>query len=290
MANFPICKDYYLQLYVPDSARPFRISANGTIIYEGMAYARPNTDYADINITRLVENYVYNSLPDNFGINKTVRAVLSEAYKVFEITAQSGDTWDSVDEVGVLAWYDYEQTPSSYTSLVLADPVNGHSAAGANYVKTSLTNGNVANLITSSSTAVGYDESYCGRYGITYLNKWGGYDFFLFEGKYEKSETYDIYKFNRAYDNNYNGFGSSRYQSVVTPRYTLSTGWLTDEESYKFAKHVVGSNQVWLQDLETGRTIPVVITDTSTTYKKYDGKELIYYTLTVINSQEELRK
>lgn len=289
MANIPINQDYYIQIYVPDGPKAFRIDQNGNTIYEGMAYARPNSQYADVNMTRLLENYVQNSLPNNFGISKTTRAVISNAYETFDITVQNGDTWDTVDTLGVLAWYDYEEKPDNYTDLVLSDPVNGHSAAGTNYVMSRLTNGIVSNLITTAATQ-GYDESYCGRYGITYLNKRGGYDFFLFEGKYEKSESYDIYKYNKTYDNNYNGFGSSRYQSVVTPKYVLSTGWLTDEESYKFAKHVVGSNQVWLQDLETGRTIPVVITDTSTTYKRYDGKELICYTLTVINSQEELRK
>lgn len=289
MANFPINQDHYIQLYVPDGPRPFRIMQNGDTIYEGMAYARPNTDYASINVTRLLENYVENGLPGDFGIYKATRAVISDAFQTFEITSQSGDTWETVENVGVLAWYDYEEKPGNYTELVLSDPVNGHSAAGVNYVRSRLYNGIVTNAITTAVTPE-YVEGYCGRYGITYLNKWGGYDFFLFEGKYEKSESYDIYKYNKTYDNTKNGFGSSRYQSVVTPKYTLSTGWLSDEESYRFAKHVVGSNQVWLQDLEKDKVIPVVITDTSTTYKRYEGKELISYTLTVINSQEELRK
>lgn len=289
MTNLPANKDYFVQIYA-EEVTPFRILDNGTTIYEGKAYARPNTSYANINITKILENYVYNALPTNFGINKTTRAVISNAYQVFEFDyLDTGGTWTKVDDFGILAWYDYESKPDNYTDLVLSDPVNGHSAAGVNYVRSRLAAGIVTNTITTAVTA-GYDESYCGRYGITYLNQMGGYDFFLFEGKYSKSDGYNRFQYNRTYDNNYNGFGLSTYQNEITTTYTLSTGWLNDEESYRFAKHVVGSNQVWLQDLETGKTTPVQITDKDVNYKKYEGKELICYTLTVINSQEQVRK
>ena len=290
MTNFTLNKDRYVQFYAPTPPTSFRIMRDGTTIYEGRVYPTPGSLYGTINLTKIVENYVYNHLPDNFGISKTIRAILSDAYVSFEVDyLTSGGTWEKVDDFGALAWYDYDESPSSYSSLSLADVVNGHSTAGVNYTKTTLSNGRVGNLITTAATN-DYDESYCGRYGITYLNKRGGYDFFLFEGKCSKSEDYEIYKYNKTYDNNYNGFGSTRYQNVTTTKYTLNTGWLSEEESYRFAKHVVGSNQVWLQDLETGKTRPVVITNTSTDYKEHNGKTPINYTLTVINSQEEVRK
>ena len=157
-------------------------------------------------------------------------------------------------------------------------------------MRTRLSSGLVTNGINVSASTVGYDESYCGRYGITYLNRKGGYDFFLFEGKCYKSDEYDIYKYNRSYDNTKNGFGSTRYMNVITPRWTLNTGWMSDAESLKFAKHVVGSNQVWLQDLQTGKTFPVIIEDTETEYKTFENNKMFNYTLTVAKSQEEFRK
>lgn len=289
MTNTPANKDCYIQIYCPDYAR-YRILDNGTTIYEGKAYPRPNTDYSNINLTKILENYVYNALPTNFGINKTTRAVLSNAYRTFEVDVQdSAGTWTKLDDYGILAWYDYDSKPANYTDLVLADPVNGHSTAGVNYTRSRLAAGNVMNTITTAATAE-YDESYCGRYGITYLNRMGGYDFFLFEGKYSMSDNYDYFEYNRTYDNNYNGFGLSRFQNSYDTTWTLSTGWLNDEESYRFAKHIMGSTQIWLQDLEMDKVIPVVMVDTSTEYKKYEGKGLICYTVTLKTSQERIRK
>lgn len=289
-ANRPLNRDFIFQVYAPEYSR-FRLQDNGTTIYEGKVYPRPNTDYGNVNITKILENYVTQALPENFGQSSTVMAVISKAYKVFGLQIQnSGGTWEDYGDIGYLFWFDYDETPASYTELVLNDKVNGHSAPGARYVYTRLANGIVTNGINASAAVTGYDESYCGRYGITYLNRRGGYDFFLFEGKCYKSDEYDIYKYNKTYDNTTNGFGSNRYMNIITPKWTLNSGWLNDEESYKFAKHVVGSNQVWLQDLETGKTCPVVITDTQTEYKTFSNNKMINYTLTVVKSQEEFRK
>lgn len=285
-----INKDLFLQIYAEDYAR-FRVLENNITIYEGKVYPKPGTDYADINLSKIVENYITQSLPANYGQTSASIAYLSNAYKEFELDIlSSGGTWSKYDDYGFLFWFDYDANPSSYTDLVLNDPVNNHSTSGARYVRTRLAQGVVTNLINVTSTVAGYDESYCGQYGITYLNKRGGYDFFLFEGKCSKSEDYEIFKYNRTYDNNHNGFGSSRYQNITTPRYQLSTGWLTDEESKKFAKHIVGSNQVWLQDFNSGKTIPVVITNTSVDYKTFNNNKMVCYTLDVANSQEEYRK
>lgn len=290
MVNRPLNRDYIFQIYAPEYTR-FRFTDNGVTIYEGKVYPKPGTEYGSINITRILENYVYQSLPVNFGQSSTVLAQFTNAYKVFGFQLQdTGGTWNDEEDIGFLYWYDYESTPSSYTSLNLNDKVNDHSVPGARYVRTGLGNGLVTNMINATAAQTGYDESYCGRYGITYLNRRGGYDFFLFEGKCYKTDEYDIYKFNRSYDNTRNGFGSTRYMNVITPRWTLNTGWMSDEESLKFAKHVVGSNQVWLQDLQTGKTFPVVIEDTETEYKTFENNKMFNYTLTVAKSQEEFRK
>lgn len=290
MVNRPLNRDYIFQIYAPEYTR-FRFTDNGVTIYEGKVYPKPGTEYGSINITRILENYVYQSLPVNFGQSSTVLAQFTNAYKVFGFQLQdTGGTWNDEEDIGFLYWYDYDSTPSSYTSLNLNDKVNDHSTTGARYVRTGLGNGLVTNKINASASEAGYDESYCGRYGITYLNRRGGYDFFLFEGKCYKTDEYDIYKFNRNYDNTRNGFGSTRYMNVITPRWTLNTGWMSDAESLKFAKHVVGSNQVWLQDILEGKTYPVIIEDTETEYKTFENNKMFNYTLTVAKSQEEFRK
>lgn len=288
--NKPLNRDYTYDIYAPDYTR-FRFTDNGVTIYEGKVYPKPGTEYGSINITRILENYVYQNLPSNFGQSSTVLAQITNAYKVFGFQVQdSGGTWEDKSDLGYLYWYDYDENPSSYSTLELNDKVNGHSTTGARYVRSRLANGHVTNTINATAAQMGYDESYCGRYGITYLNRRGGFDFFLCEGKCYKSDEYDIYKYNRSYDNTKNGFGSTRYMNVITPRWTLNTGWMSDAESYKFAKHVVGSNQVWLQDIQEGKTYPVIIEDTETEYKTFDNNKMFNYTLTVAKSQEEFRK
>ena len=290
MVNLPTNRDNYLQIYTETNTR-FRILDNGITIYEGKVYPKPGTTYATPNLTKIVENYVRQYLPSNFGQSSTVMALITDAYKEFEVDVQNtGGTWTKVDDFGYLFWWDYDASPASYSSLVLNDPVNYHGTPGARYVKTSLNNGSVTNGINASSATTGYDESYCGRYGITYLNRRGGYDFFLFEGRCTKTDDYEVFKYNKTYDNNYNEFGSNRYMNITTPRWELNTGWLDDDESYRFAKHVVGSNQVYLQDIVAGKTYPVVITDISTEYKTFDKNKMVSYTLTVVKSQEEFRK
>ena len=291
MTNIPANKDYFLQINTDDYSR-FRLKdSQDATIYEGIAYAAPNAIYANVNVTKILENYVSNHLPERFGISSTYpMALITDAYKTF--TAEfldSAGTWEEIEEIGILAWYDYDSKPSNYTDLVLADPVNGHSAAGVIYTRSRLAQGIVTNLITTAATSE-YEESFCGRYGITYLNRMGGYDFFLFEGKYSMSDNYDYFEYNRTYDNNYNGFGLSRYQNSYETTWTLSTGWLTDEESYRFAKHIMGSTQIWIQDLEKHKVIPVVMVDASTEYKTYEGKGLVCYTVKLKTSQERIRK
>ena len=288
--NRPLNRDYVYQIYAPDNTS-FRLTDNGVTIYEGKVYPKPNTDYAFVNLTKILENYVYQNLPDNFGQSSLHLAAITNAYKEFGIQVQdSGGTWEDKGSVGYLYWYDYDEAPASYSTLELNDKVNDHSTPGARYVRTRLSSGLVTNGINVSASTVGYDESYCGRYGITYLNRRGGYDFFLFEGKYSVADNYDFHRYNRSYDNTKNGFGYTTYMNSYDTVWTLSTGWLSDEESEKFAKHVMGSTQIWLQDIEMGKTYPVYMQDTSTEYKKYEGKTLICYAVKLGLSQERKRK
>lgn len=288
--NRPLNRDHLYDIYAPRYTH-YRFTDNGVTIYEGKVYPKPGTDYGTINLTRILENYVYQSLGDNFGQDYQTISTFTEAYKVFGFQVQdSGGTWEDKDDLGYLYWYDYDENPSSYSTLVLNDKVNGHSVPGTHYVVSRLGNGHVTNKINASASEAGYDESYCGRYGITYLNRRGGYDFFLFEGKYSMSDNYDFHRYNRTYDNTKNGFGYTTYMNSYDTVWTLSTGWLSDEESYRFAKHIMGSTQIWLQDLEAGKTYPVYMQDTSTEYKKYEGKTLICYTVKLGLSQERKRK
>ena len=121
----------------------------------------------------------------------------------------------------------------------------------------------------------------------------GGWDSYLFEGNCKRSDNYAISKYRKNVDNKTTGFSSTRYMNIITPRWELNTGFLSDSESEKFAKHLMSSNRCYLQDLSKGEIIPVVITDTQVNYQKHDDgskPEPVSYTVNVEASQEYRRK
>lgn len=128
-------------------------------------------------------------------------------------------------------------------------------------------------------------------YAVMYLNAYGGWDVFGFPmGK--KVEDFTQFDYNTSYNNQEVWqFGKRRQISEITPKWQLTSGWLTEEQAAKFAKHLVSSAQVYLQDIAAGKWYPVVITDTSVEYKdnRYSNA-LINYTLNVQASQDRIRR
>ena len=127
-------------------------------------------------------------------------------------------------------------------------------------------------------------------YALVYLNAYGGWDTFGFPvGK--KVEDFTQFDYNTAYDNTTLDFGKRRQISEITPKWELTSGWLTEEQAAKFAKHLISSAQVYLQDIVEGKWYAVRITDKQAEYKtnRY-SKALINYTLNVEASQDRIRR
>ena len=127
-------------------------------------------------------------------------------------------------------------------------------------------------------------------YALMYLNALGGWDTYGFPvGK--KVENFTQFDYNTAYDNTTIEFGKRRQISEITPQWELTSGWLTEEQAEKFAKHLISSSQVYLQDIVAGKWYPVVITDTKAEYKtnRYSNA-LINYTLNIQASQDRIRR
>ena len=275
---YSIWQDVYYE--TTGNSIQFLIQHNDITLYRGKAYAIPSTNRIRINLSNICENYLDSNLPD---LNTTATTVNTEIYKDFVLVLydETTDTSTSAGTYTYLMNYDREYEVGSTSNLNV--PVNGHYATGmiiptSNYQTTTL--------------SVYSGESGCDQYAIIYLNARGGWDSFLFEGKCTKSDNYTISKYKKTVNNNTTGFGSTRYMNIIKPTYVLNTGWLTEDESELFAKHIVGSNKVYLQDLVKGDIIPVLITDNSVEYKEFDrsNPQPISYTLTVEASQDYRRK
>lgn len=282
--NNSIWQDVYYE--TTGSTVQFALSYSGNVIYNGKAYAKPYTNTIKVNLTNICQNYLNSKLPDLTSFSGSVN---TEIYKDFVLSTynETADTWTTGDTYVYLMNYDREYEPTFNTGDSLNIPVNYHTVSGmvtpsSNYVSTTISTDNAQ-----------YNVSSCGQYALIYLNARGGWDSFLFEGKCRKSDSYTISKYSSNYDNNTTGFGSTRYMNIIKTSWELNSGWLTETQSNIFVRNLCSSNSVYLQDLITGDIIPVVITDTTQEYKKYDsetGISPINYTVKVETSQEYKRK
>lgn len=132
----------------------------------------------------------------------------------------------------------------------------------------------------------------CINYALYYLNARGGWDSFAIQGSGLKKENITTYTTDRAYNNNTMEFEQMRNVTEIQTTYELNTHYLTDEQSKKLVKHLLGSNMVYLHDFTEGRIKPVVIQDKALTYQTYqtNGKKLAQYKITVAESQIKHRR
>ena len=244
-------------------------SSSGQTIFRGKAYALPDSNEIRVNISRNCADYLSNEL---YSLNNgTYTNPLASRY--FYLYDSNGNLLETY-----LFSYDwsYEVNPSSLTST--------RYAVGQKIVETVTGTTGYTNTVSTFSGAT----EYCGRYALIYLEpsgKWGSY---LIEGAIKITDKLNAFNTERSFNNQSIEFGKNKYVNELTTSYELNTSWLSDAESEIFAKNVVRSIKVYLQDIEKSKIIPVVITDTSVERKTYKNeKKLISYKLTVEESQNK---
>lgn len=132
----------------------------------------------------------------------------------------------------------------------------------------------------------------CARYALYYVNARGGWDALLMEGNHSVVDSLTRHTRNLEYDNtNPLSRGKVNFANEIQKRMTLHTSWLTDEESSRM-HHLLNSNNVFLYDMEEGKFIPVIMTNTTTEYKTYKGNggKLVNYAIEVELANDRVRK
>lgn len=132
----------------------------------------------------------------------------------------------------------------------------------------------------------------CHRYVLYYINAYGGWDSLLCRGNGVEADEWDRKTYNVAYDNRVQqARGVVDYVNEQKKRWTLRTGWLTDEGASRM-HHLLGSTMVYLHDLQEDAILPVGITTTDAPYKTYmnEGARLVNYELQVELQQERVRR
>ena len=281
--RFPIWKDVYytgstqtLDYYI--------VMDNDQTIYQGRAYVQPNQENVKINISKICQNYLNNDIEDGNEIINAI-GVISHNYnavRTFSLYNASGNTL--LDEYTYFYNWSYKELDEN---LVLTTPINGHSDSRMVKVGTEvvLDQNEYENAIKGNL----YTNGYCGNYALYYLQRNGGWAAFLIEGNSKKTDTYEKYSYNQAFNNNTAMFEKNTYHNQIVSSWELHTGWLNDEQSENLAFNLLSSNRVFLHDLKANKVIPVVLTNSEVEYKtfKNNGNHLINFTITAEESQRK---
>ena len=126
---------------------------------------------------------------------------------------------------------------------------------------------------------------------LYYLNAHGGYDHLLVNGTTLRTDAINRTEMTRDVDNTTLTHGRECIWEEITPRWTLNTDYLTDEQWAK-THNLLGSTHVLLHDLTTDEITPVVITANEVEYKTYrnQGNKKSYLTIEVEASVKRMRR
>lgn len=293
----------------------FKIELDDKIIYAGKAVKSPDADRTNINVTRMVRDYIKNGFSD---FNNEKYHLLSDYSKTFKILLD--DT--PVASYTVYNSWSYSTIPSTmiismpirnvidkrqYFMCSLYNNTNVKQDGNYNVIKTTgTTSYHFYNTSSYQSLICDDMKKYpdvkkvkvdiltfevketCADYCLYYTNAYGGWDSLLVNGNVKKTDKITSQYYTKLDGNDYS---RTKYFNEIKSGYVLYTDWFTDEEQAKLY-HLIESINVYLHDLNTGEIIPVVITNTSCEWKTFtnNGKKKFYNTLNVDVSKEKIRQ
>ncbi len=262
----------------------YYVECNNIKLFSGKAIPFPGASSGQININKICENYLTQDLTILTSSTSSGSETHSDAAKTFNLRSTSTDN--------ILYTYTFYYDWSYETlSSNLSVPVNGKYVDGMYKLQTTVTSNSVITYYDKTLTGtLGYYTLSCGEYVLYYLNRNGGWDSLLIEGKVKESDDFKVDKYETIYDMSlYYSRESHRFRNEITHNWELHTGWLSDRESAVLAKHLLPSNQVYLHNLISGKVYPVEITDNSVEYKKFKNEnKLVSYTINVKDSNKKV--
>ena len=134
-------------------------------------------------------------------------------------------------------------------------------------------------------------DNTCYDYCLYYVNAYGGWDSLLIDANVKKVDNIESKYYNRAFNNTTTQFEKKKFTNVITPQYTLHTGWFNDDEQSRLY-HLLESTEVYLHNLNTDEIVPVNITNNTCEYKTFtnNGRKKFNNTINVEVAQTRIRK
>ena len=284
MTYAPIYKDTYYTTTAETFT--YSIQTDGVTIFSGKAYRMPSQAEIRININKIAQDYLRQDLSNI--LTGSTSQTNSDACKEFLLKNAAGTT---VEKYRFLYDWDYSHSWNN-AAATLSQPINGEYDASMYKLKTTVTTGNTSNLnvVTTYKNTGNYTKLVCADFCLYYVNARGGWDAFAFTGKCRKTDDITQYNFNRAFNNNTYEFETGRYISEIVESYELNTGILSQEQAALFAKHLIGSNNCYLNNTKEGWVKPAVITENRAVYKLDGDEDVITSSLNVKLSQSKIRQ
>lgn len=307
----------------------YEVRYNSKSIYAGKAYVMPNTDYVEIDISKICASYLNSSLEGK--IDNANNYIQLDGVKNFGLYING-------ELEGAFMFfnsYTYQPTPmykqllGGDTILMLSDPirnivdtrqyimrsfVNVSTSSGIGvYAYFYLTNelqptevfGSLAGrkgyttFMKAPANANTFEifkektpiEKTCAKYCLYYQNALGGWDSFLINGNDKRTDKITGYNYIKSVNNTTKEFGNKKYMNVIAPSYKLYTDWLNDDEASRMY-HLLESTEVYLHNLEDDTIIPVNLTNSNCEFKTFanNGKKKFYYEINAELAQERIRQ
>lgn len=107
----------------------------------------------------------------------------------------------------------------------------------------------------------------CNRYALYYVNRLGGWDTVLMNGKSVQTEDAQASQFKQWSIYGSTTFGRKDYRKQLTQSWELTKTNLTDAQAAAM-NQIAFSNHIYLHDLETGLILPVNYVDNTFEWKK----------------------
>lgn len=324
---YPIWANKVVIIETQENFVNYKINHKNETIYAGKAYVMPNTDYVEIDITKICSSYLNSTLEDSIDAPQNFNAQNGVGLFSLYVNEELHSTYNFYNS------YSYKPNPS-YTVyddrsyLVLSDPIRKVYDArqyiiysffnvldtGSFYFdfyfhKNQYTHSTVSGTLTGrtlyttmATVPDGFDTvqifqeyipiiSGCSKYCLYYQNALGGWDSFLINGNDKQIDKITSYKYIKSVDNTTRKFGTKKYLNMINSTYKLYTDWMTDDEASRM-HHLLESTEVYMHNLEDGTIIPVNITNSNCEYKTYtnNGKKKFYYEIDVEFAQHKIRQ
>ena len=264
---------------------------NSELVYAGVAVARPNQGDCNINVSRIVQNYLNSDLSDT-AFNRltftTGQHIEPNAVLGFDLTDEKGNVLESYK---FLNCWDYTThfafIASPGVPYPLSVPANNHIVPEMFAFYSVLTKTNKVRTTIGN----GYSSDHCGYGALYYSNALGGWDCFLIEGTVTKKDSYERYTINNKWMADTLQPGTRTLVNTIETSWSLKTHLLNDTESRILSENLFGSNNVYFHNFADNTITPVVVTDTSVEYKtrRNQKNKMFYLTINIKSTQPRQR-